>query len=648
MRKLVILESPGKIKKVSQFLKEIDKMNNYIVKASIGHIRELSRTKEYNMGIDLTNMSPDFIISNDKKSVVKDLIETAQNVDEVIIATDPDREGEAISWHLYDILKKYNTKFKRIRLNSITKKCVEKELNNMSEIDQNYVNSALTRQLLDKIVGFRLSPILQKTIGGSSAGRVQSAVLRILANRQKEIESFDKKEYWFIQDIFTSGLVLKNYLKTEADKFAINKIYQHERAKEIFESLGDKYTIEEIKKINFEENKFKPFSTADMLKAAKSKLKFKTKDTTKIAQTLYEKGLITYIRTDSNNLDNETEEMLKNFVIETYGFDKLGKLSKTVSKESIQKGHPAITPTHFEWLPENIESNSSEQLSQSEKMLYALIWQNTINSIYQKPSGVKKEIYLKNNNQIFYCTTKNYLKQGYFEIDKTLEIQEEPRFDYSKGQTVKINNPELKSDFDQPPSKLNEISLIEQLQKLEIGRPSTYKTSVEVNVLRNYVEVEKTKSESMVVNDLGMRVNDFLEQNFSEIISLDFTKKMEKDLDSIAQGKIEDYKSYLKNFYFKIDNLCNNFTFDGEKCEKCNKGFIVDRSSKKGTNFKGCSNYPNCDFVEFNQPDYSNNKSCKVCKKGYMVERSYIDKKTNKTKKFKGCSNYPECKNSQF
>ncbi|AUB32024.1 type IA DNA topoisomerase [Spiroplasma floricola] len=648
MTKLVILESPGKIKKVSQFLKEIDSSNNYIVKASIGHVRELSNENDFNMGIDLKQMNPIYKISNDKKQVVNELIEQAKNVKEIIIATDPDREGEAIAFHLFEILKKYNNNFKRMRLNAITKECIQKELNNLNEINQSYVNSAITRQMLDRMVGFRISPILQKTIGAASAGRVQSAVLKILCNRQKEIEAFDKKQYFYIQDEVIKDIIFKNYIYNENNKLVINKIYDKQKVLELKNSLNDSFIVKEIKETKFEESNFKPFSTADLLKAAKSKLKLKTKETTQLAQSLYEKGLITYIRTDSNNLDHETEQNLIKFIINHFGQDKLGKLIKTQTKETDQEGHPAITPTHFEWLVEDIDNYCSEQLSNKEKELYWLIWQNTINSIYQKPSGIKKEVFLENNGSIFYTNLKQFINKGYYEIDKSLELAKNIEFNYFKDSKLNVSNLEIIEDYDKAPSKLNEISLIEQLQKLEIGRPSTYKTAIEVNVLRGYVELEKTKSESMIVNELGLKVNNFLEENFKSIINLDFTKNMEKDLDLIANNKIVNHKQYLKDFYLKLDNLSTNYNFDGLKCSKCQIGYILERVSKKGTKFKGCSNYPNCDFIKFNKPDYSNNKLCEICKNGYMIERSYTDKKTKKTKKFIGCSDYPSCKNAVF
>jgi len=648
MKKLIILESPGKIKKVSKIIKEIDNKNSYSVLASVGHFRELETSGSYNLGIDIETMTPKFKIVPEKKKVVRELIEQAKNVKEIIIATDPDREGEAIAFHLFEILKNYNNNFKRMRLNAITKECIQKELNNLNEINQSYVNSAITRQMIDRMVGFRISPILQKTIGAASAGRVQSAVLKILCNRQKEIEAFDKKQYFYVQNEVIKNIIFKNYIYNENSKLVINKIYDKQKVLELKNSLNDSFIIKEIKETKFEESNFKPFSTADLLKAAKSKLKLKTKETTQLAQSLYEKGLITYIRTDSNNLVHETEQNLVRFIVNHFGQDKLGKLIKTQAKETDQEGHPAITPTHFEWLTEDIESYCSEQLSNKEKELYWLIWQNTINSIYQKPSGIKKEIFLENNGSIFYTNLKQFNNKGYYEIDKSLELAKNIEFNYFKDDELNANNIEIIQDYDKAPSKLNEVSLIEQLQKLEIGRPSTYKTTIEVNVLRGYVELEKTKSDSMIVNELGLKVNNFLEENFKSIINLNFTKNMEKDLDLIANNKIVNHKQYLKDFYLKLDNLSTIYNFDGLKCSICQIGYILERVSKKGTKFKGCSNYPKCGFIEFNQPNFLNNKLCEICKIGYMVERSYKDKKTKKTKKIMGCSNYPSCKNVEF
>jgi len=653
MTKLVILESPGKIKKVSQYLKEIDSNNTYIVKASIGHIRQLSNSGIDNMGIDINSMIPTFEISKDKTTVVKELIEAAKKTDEIILATDPDREGEAIAFHLYEILKNQNKNFKRMRLNAITKECVLEQIKNLSTIDQNYVNAALSRQMLDRMVGYKVSPILQKTIGANSAGRVQSAVLRILCNRQFEIENFNKKQYWYLQDQVINGLTFKNYIYNENNKLVINKFYEKNKMDELVQKLSNKYIIKDIKTSSFEENKFKPFSTADLLKAAKSKSKFKSKLTTEISQKLYEKGLITYIRTDSNNLDEQTEKQLTDFVVNYYGVEKLGKLTKTNAKESDQEGHPAITPTHFEWIPKDIQSNCDVLLTTEEVVLYQLIWQNTINSIYKKPSGIKKEIFLDNSNQIFYTTIKQFLNLGYYEIDETISIEENGVFNHQVNDTVSVNKIEIIEETEKPPSRLNEISLIEQLQKLQIGRPSTYKSAIEVNVLRGYVELEQTKNESMIVNDLGLKVNDFLEKNFIKVINLEFTKEMEKDLDLIASGKIENYKNYLKNFYNQLDELTKTYNFDGKICDKCGNGFVVDKKymdkkTKKLKSFKGCSNYPNCDFVEFEQPDYSKNKQCGLCNIGFMIDRKYTDKKTNKSKSFKGCSDYPTCKNAEF
>ncbi|WP_339021269.1 DNA topoisomerase [Spiroplasma endosymbiont of Atherix ibis] len=643
MTKLVILESPGKIKKVSQFLKEIDKTNNYIVKASIGHIRELANIGEYQIGINLNTIEPDFIVTNNKRNVVKDLIETSKNVDEIILATDPDREGEVISWHLHEVLKSYNKNFKRIRLNSITKDCIKKELQNLDNININYVNSGLSRSYLDKITGYILSRILQDNSIGLSAGRVQSSVLKLLSNREEEIKNFVKEEWFILQD--TLKVNFKNVIKIN-NKYEIVKYNSFQEALNIKQKLNNYYIVESLLANEFQDKPFINFTTSDFLQNTKNKLKLNVKEATSIAQSLFDKGLITYIRTDSTKLDSETEIKLLQFVSSKFGNHAVGKIHCKSEKLTDQEGHPPITPTHLEWEPENIQKISIEnniELTNKEVDVYTLIWKNTVNSALKQPIGTKNTYILKNQNKYFLGETKEYIDYGYYNFDKSLTIPESQNLNWKVGQKIEVFSIQIIMQNSNPKSRFNEATLIKELEKLGIGRPSTYKTSVEINQKRKYVETDK--KDSMLVTKLGIQVNEFLTKNFSEFINLEFTKNMEKDLDLIACAKL-DYKNYIKNYFKKLEERGKQFMIEQIKCPKCQNGFIRQAKTSTGVDlgFKSCSNYKNCDFKDQPELDLETAKACPGCENGKRFIKNYFDKKENSMKQFETCTNYPNCK----
>lgn len=629
MKKLVILESPKKIGKVKQYLSECDKDNTYIVKASIGHFRELSDIGEYNMGINLDTMVGEFSISFEKANIVKELIIEAEKVDEIILATDPDREGEVIAWHLLEVLKPYCKNFKRMMLNSITLSEVSKELNLLKDINYSYVNSGLTRQLLDRMVGFRLSGIVKNNTGGASAGRVQSAVLGILSEREIEIIGHNKKDYWLIQD---SILNISNHILK--DSWVLNKIYEKDLAITNLKSLGNKYIVDKIEEKNFKDKPYINFTTSDYLQSANSQLKIKVKQATNIAQDLFSWGLISYIRTDSTKLDIENKNKLIKFATDKYGEEKIGTIHERTGKETDQEGHPPIIPTHFEWEPNDIRKYTDEELSVDHLKVYELIWNNTILSTLKQPDGLKKTYYLKNNDFYFIKEIKIYDNLGYLTfLNKTPSNEV---FDHQIGDIIDVGKLDLKADFDKPKPRFNQATLIKELENKGIGRPSTYKTSVEVNLTRGYAELDK--KESIVVKEIGLKVYDFLKNNFDYLIDTKFTNLMENKLDLISKDKLE-FKKYLKDFYFELDSKCTILNEKLEKCKKCEIGFLVKRiSTKTNKSFIACNNYPDCDFIAFDEQSFENNKNCEKCNVGKLI----INKKKNGDE-YEYCNNKNNC-----
>lgn len=676
---LVIVESPAKSKTIEKFLGP-----NYIVKASMGHLRDLPKSQ---MGIDIeNNFAPRYSNLVTRKKVIDDLIAHADESSAVLLATDPDREGEAISWHLAYILNVDTTSNCRITFNEITKTAVADALEHPRTIDMNMVDAQQARRVLDRIVGYKLSPLLWKKVcKGLSAGRVQSVAVRLICEREREIQAFIPKEYWSIEGTFktkkneefkaelTQIKGEKIDICNEDDAIAIKSAIENHEA-----------TVTEVKKSKRSRKAAPPFTTSTLQQDGVRKLNFGAKRTMMIAQHLYEGleigsyghvGLITYMRTDSTRISKEMQEQSRDFIKRTYG-DEYYPTKPNVygSKESAQDAHEAIRPTSLELTPKMVEP----YLNRDELKLYTLIWNRFLASQMAPQQNELLTIELDiDKTYTFRATGSKVLFPGFSVVYEDAKKEETPRLPSLKKldvvNTVNIN-PE--QHFTQPPARYSEASLIKTLEELGIGRPSTYAPILDTIVSRNYVE---TNNKQFIPTELGFVVVDFLMAYFEKIINTGFTAELEEELDAIANGK-DTYVKVLQDFYdvFKselddasdVDKIqiasmesdetcelcgspmvykfgrygkflaCSNFPDckntkpitigTSVTCPKCGEGEIVERKSKRGRLFYGCNRYPQCDFTLWDKPTH---EFCDTCG-SIMVEKTY---KNGTTKKF--CSN---------
>lgn len=641
--KLVIVESPTKAKTISSFLPK-----NFFVKSSYGHIRDLP---ENTLGVDIkNNFNPKYVVPQKAKKRIAELKNFSKKAEKIILATDEDREGEAIAWHLAQVLELLETeKYERIVFHEITKEAIEEALKNPRKIDMNLVNAQQARRILDRLVGYELSPFLWKKVKrGLSAGRVQSVAVRLICEREKEIEEFKPQEYWTIIALFS-----KNGEKFEALLFKKNgkivdkfEIKTKKEAEKIIEELKNaNYKVEKIEKKEILQNPLPPFTTSLLQQEAGTKLGYSAKFTMKIAQSLYEKGFITYHRTDSFNLAEKSLFFAKKIIEENYGknyWPGFYRKYKTKSKVT-QEAHEAIRPTRPNLVPKSQGGNAIFK-EKSEEKLYDLIWRRFIASQMApaKINSTKVEIEAKKekNNWDFVAEGKTIEFEGFMKI-YPLSIKEKtlPKLKEKEGLSLKKIIP--KQHFTKPPSRYSEAALIKTLEKYGIGRPSTYAPIISTIQERGYVE--KNENKKLKPTGIGKIVNDILVNHFSEIVDINFTAKMEEELDEIANGKI-NWQEPLKEFYFpfkehlkakeievKKQNLSEK---TNEKCQKCNAPLLL-RIGKFGK-FYACSNFPKCDYTK---PYFElTGILCPQCKKGEIREL-----KTKRGRKFYGCSNYPEC-----
>ena len=676
---LVIVESPAKSKTIEKFLGP-----NYIVKASMGHLRDLPKSQ---MGIDIeNNFAPRYSNLVTRKKVIDDLVAHADESSAVLLATDPDREGEAISWHLAYILNVDTTSNCRITFNEITKTAVADALEHPRTIDMNMVDAQQARRVLDRIVGYKLSPLLWKKVcKGLSAGRVQSVAVRLICEREREIQAFIPKEYWSIEGTFKTK---KNEeFKAELTQIKGEKIdiCNKDDALAIKSAIENhEATVTEVKKSKRSRKAAPPFTTSTLQQDGVRKLNFGAKRTMMIAQHLYEGleigsyghvGLITYMRTDSTRISKEMQEQSRDFIKRTYG-DEYYPTKPNVygSKESAQDAHEAIRPTSLELTPKMVEP----YLNRDELKLYTLIWNRFLASQMAPQQNELLTIELDiDKTYTFRATGSKILFPGFSVVYEDAKKEETPRLPSLKKLDV-VNTVNIKPEqhFTQPPARYSEASLIKTLEELGIGRPSTYAPILDTIVSRNYVE---TNNKQFIPTELGFVVVDFLMAYFEKIINTGFTAELEEELDAIANGK-DTYVKVLQDFYdvFKselddasdVDKIqiasmeseetcelcgspmvykfgrygkflaCSNFPDckntkpitigTSVTCPKCGEGEIVERKSKRGRLFYGCNRYPQCDFTLWDKPTH---EFCDTCG-SIMVEKTY---KNGTTKKF--CSN---------
>ena len=639
-KNLVIVESPNKTKTISKYLG-----SDYKVVSSVGHIRDLSTSGKYGFGVDVENgFKPNYVPIKGKKKIINELKKDVNDADFVYLATDPDREGEAISWHLYDALNLKENKYKRIVFNEITKNVILDSFKHARDINIDLVHSQETRRILDRIIGFRLSKLMQSKTGGKSAGRVQSVALKLIVDKEREINAFVPENYYEIDAYFNDfNAKLDSYnhkkieIKTEID------------AKEIVSKLSNTFKIEEVTKKEKKQNSKFPFITSTMQQLASIKLNFSSKKTMSVAQKLYEGitlkdetvGLITYMRTDSTRLSNEFIASTYKFIEDKYGSNYVGHVKVSKKTENVQDAHEAIRPTSINRTPESVK----EYLSNDEYKLYSLIYYRALASLMADAKVLGTTVILDNNNYQFKATGHILTFDGYLKVyapyeDNTDKIL--PDLENYKTGVVVSNKIEYTMHSTKPPTRYTEASLIKELESLGIGRPSTYATIIDRIKERDYVNIVDKK---FVPTEMGIVTTDKLQEFFKDIINVEYTKEMEDDLDKIADGEMV-WNKLLEKFYIdfepKVKNAFDNMEKKeaektGETCPQCGSDLVV-KQSKYGK-FVACSNYPECKYIK--QKEKKEDViviSCPHC------DGNIIERKTKRGKVFYGCSNYPKCK----
>ena len=639
-KKLVIVESPHKSKTIEKYLGK-----DFKVVSSVGHIRDLSTSGKYGFGVDIdNNFKPDYKIIKGKAKLVKELKKDIKDADFVYLATDPDREGEAISWHLYDTLGLKEENYDRIVFNEITKKAVLDSFNKARKIDDNLVKSQETRRILDRIIGFRLSKLMQSKTGGKSAGRVQSVALKLIVDREREIEAFIPEEYFEIEakfNDFDAKLDTYNHKKIEIKK--------ESEAKEILSKLSNAFKIESIdKKEKAKKSKF-PFTTSTLEQEASTKLGFTSKKTMMIAQKLYEginlkdgaEGLISYMRTDSVRLSDEFIKDTYGYIKDNYGSEYVGYVKKSNKTENVQDAHEAIRPTNINNNPEKIK----EYLTNDEYKLYSLIYYRALASLMKDAKVEATTVILDNNNYQFKVNGQILIFEGYLKVYSKYEDSEDkvlPDFSNYKSNVLVANTIEYTSHTTKPPARYTESKLIKEMEELGIGRPSTYAKTIDTIEERGYVKVIDKK---FIPTEVGIETTDKLQEFFKDIINVEYTKNMEDDLDKIAEGNMEWNKLlsiFYQEFEPKVEVAFKNMEKKapeetGELCPNCGSPLVI-KQSKYGK-FTACSNYPTCKYIKSNKEEKEVKEiiSCPKC------DGKILEKKTKRGKIFYGCSNYPKC-----
>ena len=637
MTKLVIVESPSKSKTIEKYLG-----SDYKVVSSLGHIRDLATSGKFGLGIDIEdNFKPNYEIIKGKKKLVTELKKYVKDADYVYLATDPDREGEAISWHLFDTLGLKENKYKRIVFNEITKDVILNSFEKAREIDEYLVRSQESRRMLDRIIGFRLSKLMQSKTGGKSAGRVQSVALKLIVDKEREIEAFVVEDYYEIDakfSEFSAKLDTYNHEKIE--------IKTEEHAKEIIDSLRSSFKLESIDKQKKSRKAKAPYITSTLQQDASNKLNFTSKKTMMIAQKLYEGislkdetvGLITYMRTDSIRLSDEFIKRTYGYIKDVYGEEYLGYVKQSKKTENVQDAHEAIRPTSINRTPESVKA----YLSNDEYKLYRMIYYRALASLMKDAVAETTTVTLENNNYRFKTSGSVILFDGYLKVYMDYEDANDTILpDFSKYQDELVaEEVNYSMHSTKPPARYTESKLIKEMETLGIGRPSTYATTVGILSERGYVKIIEKKFHP---TEIGIETTDKLQEFFKDIINVDYTKEMEDDLDKIADGNLV-WTELLSRFYTefepKVKEAFSNMEKKapeetGENCPNCGNPLVIKRS--KYGEFVACSNYPECKYIKTEKEEVKEVMDCPKCS-GKIVE-----KKTRRGKIFYGCNNYPKC-----
>ncbi|ELJ8893187.1 type I DNA topoisomerase [Campylobacter upsaliensis] len=648
---LIIVESPAKARTISNFLG-----NKYEVIASKGHIRDLPKTS-FGIKIEEDHFVPEYRISKDHSALVKELKEKAVKAGQVYLATDEDREGEAIAYHIAKAIGKDENSLPRIVFHEITQSAIEHALKNPRKLDINSVNAQQTRRLLDRIVGYKLSPLLgQKIQRGLSAGRVQSAALKIIVDREKEIRAFVPLEYFSIDMIFSKDLEAE-LVEFDAKKLEKLSLTNKDRAKLILEECQKAQFV--VENIESKERKIAPpppFMTSTLQQSASNRLGFTPKKTMMIAQKLYEgvkthqgtMGVITYMRTDSLNLAKEAVKGAREFIKEHFGKEYLPSKENiyTTKSKGAQEAHEAIRPTNLSFTPEL----AAKYLEKDELRLYTLIY-NRFLACQMNPAISQSEgVFARGGRALFKISGRRVLFEGFYKVygdmDKDKILPE-----FKKGESLKTQKLSMSNHFTEPPSRYSEAGLVKKLESLGIGRPSTYAPTISILSARDYVVIEKKQ---LVPQEIAFSVTELLEKNFSDIVDSHFTSNLENTLDEIAENKA-DWQETLKEFYYpfmrKIEEgkstikSQKTFTKLDEKCPECG-GELAVRKGRYGE-FIACLAFPKCRYSRNLKEDNAEKKEakkpngigikCPKCKDGEVVERF------SRRGKFYGCNHYPKC-----
>ncbi len=642
---LVIVESPAKAKTIKKYLGK-----KYEVKASMGHVRDLPRSQ---IGVDVEKrFEPKYITIRGKGPVLKELKDAAKKVKKVYLAADPDREGEAIAWHLAHSLNIDQDSKCRVVFNEITKDAIKDAFKQPRSINMDLVDAQQARRILDRLVGYKISPILWKKVKkGLSAGRVQSVALRLIVEREQEIRQFKPEEYWKIKALFNEqGQNFEaSFYGKEGKKVDLKN---EQEVNEVMQQMkGKQFTVTSVKKRERRRNPALPFTTSSLQQEAARKLNFRARKTMMIAQQLYEGveigketvGLITYMRTDSTRISNTAVEETKQFIENQFGKEYIpGGKSTSKQSKNTQDAHEAIRPTSTLRKPNEVK----KFLNNDQFRLYKLIWERLVASQMAPAIMDTMRVDLSNNGVIFRATGSTVKFPGFMKVyvegtDDTMKEENRLLPDLTENSHVTAENIEPTQHFTQPPPRYTEARLVRTMEESGIGRPSTYAPTLDTIQKRNYVKLEDRR---FVPTELGEIILDSLTEFFNEIIDVDFTAKMENNLDEIEEGKLE-WINVIEDFYGDFEKKLEVAEEEmkeieikdepaGEDCEKCGHAMVI-KMGRFGK-FMACSNFPNCRNTKPILKDIG--VKCPKCKDGDVVER-----RSKRGRLFFGCNKYPEC-----
>lgn len=642
---LVIVESPSKAKTIGKFLG-----SRYKVIASVGHVRDLPKSK---LGINLEeNFEPQYISIRGKGDIIKALKKEAKSAERVLLATDPDREGEAISWHIAHLLNMDPTGPCRIEFNEITKKAIQNAVKTPRPIDQSLVDAQQARRVLDRLVGYQISPLLWRKIHrGLSAGRVQSAALKIICDREKSILKFIPEEYWTITAMLSKEAAAKKSFAAKLNEYQGKKltVSNKQEADQIVSQIDPHaFVVDQVERKERMKRPYPPFTTSSMQQEASNKLGFYTKKTMLIAQQLYEGvevkgygtiGLISYIRTDSVRISEEAQTAAEAYITQRFSKDYLGNNVFSNKKKDVQDAHEAIRPSNVELHPDDIK----ESLSKDQYNLYKLIWSRFVAS-RMKPAvydGISVQI--QNGEYGFRASGSKLKFDGYLKVYRNSDDDGDEKMlpDMKEGETLPMSELLSNQNFTQPPSRFSEAGLVKDLEEKDIGRPSTYAPIIATLIERKYITREK---KILKPTDLGFIVTDLMETYFKEIVDAGFTADLEEKLDDV-EVKNEDWKGVIGDFYKTLaqelevaDEAIEKVQMEDEVtdeiCELCGKPMVVKHG--RFGEFLACSGYPECKNTKPRVKKID--VKCPKCGKDIVARKS----KTGKL--FYGCSGYPECR----